>query len=126
MTDLIATLAPAAQVALRELAARNGLSVDAEARFLLEQAITAARRRDISNKLAKRRAVLEQQDDGGPADGVDRFLASKRIEVLAEEDLIELSERLAWEDLIDSGRVTLEEVQAAFDDVWPWSDRRSS
>jgi hypothetical protein len=51
----------------------------------------------------------------GQHSGVDALLAGKRIEVLHEEGLISLEERLAWEVRIDRFEVSLDEVQTFFD-----------
>jgi plasmid stability protein len=125
MTDLLAQLSPDAQFALRSLAERHSQTVDAEARHLLEQAIVNARRRAVTQSMAHHRSRLER-NTADRADGVDQFLAEKRIDVLLEEGLIEVDERNAWLDLIATGRVAVDEVQAVFDEVWPWSHLRSS
>lgn len=55
-------------------------------------------------------------------DSVNAFLASKRLEVLYEEGLISLSERLGWEAKLDRSEVDLSEVEALFARLWRKAD----
>ena len=58
-------------------------------------------------------------------DVTDSFLADKRITLLFEEGIISLEEKRAWDDRIDRFAVSLPEVQAFFEERWPWSPKKS-
>ena len=57
---------------------------------------------------------------GAKTGAVDAFLANKRLEALSEEGLISLGEKLDWEVRVERAEVSLGEVEALFDRLWPW------
>ncbi|MBS0470902.1 MAG: hypothetical protein JSR60_07515 [Proteobacteria bacterium] len=107
---------------MRIEAARNGRSMEEEARQYLAQGyrprLTPEEARKKRDRLS---AGLTPLPANAKMDGTDAFLATKRIDLLFEEGLIPLAERNAWNTRIDRYEVTLAEVQAFFDKLWPWT-----
>jgi hypothetical protein len=68
--------------------------------------------------------MLESPSTGKRTDegigGVDAFVAGKRLELLWDEHLISLSEKLDWEARVDAAEVPLDEIEALFHRLWPW------
>src|SRR5690242_7936238 len=90
--------------ALRRLAADNRSSVEAEIRgALAEHVARQTSSQDVERRLKAIQATLPKPPPGSRSDGVDAFLAGKRLEVLFEEGLISLDERQAWETRVDGG-----------------------
>jgi hypothetical protein len=56
-------------------------------------------------------------------DTTDAFIAAKRIDLLHEEGLIPLTEKQSWDERIDRFEVSLPEVQAFFEKMWPWTPK---
>ena len=107
--------------ALRRIAAENRSSLEAEARAAIaEHVARKASPDDIKRRLNAIQATLPKPAPSAKIDGVDGFLAGKRLEVLFEEGLISLSERTAWEARIEKGDVSLDEIEAVFKRLWPW------
>jgi plasmid stability protein len=107
---------------MRSEAARNGRSMEEEAR----QYLARGYRPRLTPEEARRK--LDALNAGRPPlpanakmDGTDAFLAAKRIDLLFEEGLIPLSEKNAWDARIERYEVALDEVQAFFDKLWPWT-----
>ncbi|HXC54700.1 MAG TPA: hypothetical protein VNU97_05360 [Rhizomicrobium sp.] len=107
---------------MRVEAAKKGHSMEEEARQFLSQGYAPTLSLE---ELRRRLDTLNAGDPPLPSDAkmdrTDAFLASKRIELLFDEGLIPLSERTAWDERIDRYAVSLAEVQAFFDKMWPWS-----
>jgi plasmid stability protein len=55
----------------------------------------------------------------------EALIAGRRLEVLFEERLISLEEKLDWESRIDARSVSLDEVEAFFRKTWPWHPKKS-
>jgi plasmid stability protein len=107
--------------ALRRLAAENRSSLEAEVRAALaEHVARRASPAEVKRRLKAIQATLPRPTPGAKSDGVDRFLAAKRLEVLFEEGLVSLAERLDWEERVERGEASLEDVQGLFDRLWPW------
>ena len=112
--------------ALRRIAAGNRSSLEAEVRAALaEHVARKASPEDVKQRLRAIQATLPKPPPTSRADGVDAFLASKRLEVLFDEGLISLSERSDWERRVERGEVSLEEIEALFERLWPWSRRNT-
>jgi plasmid stability protein len=110
--------------ALRRIAAENRSSLEAEVRAALaEHVARKASPDDIKRRLSAIQATLPKPAPSSKTDGVDAFLAGKRLEVLFEEGLISLNERTDWEDRVERGDVSLREIEALFDRLWPWPKR---
>ena len=112
--------------ALRRIAADNRSSLEAEVRAALAEHVARKASPDtIERRLQAIRATLPKPSPTSRIDGVDAFLAAKRLQALFEEGLISLSEQADWEDRVDRGEVSLQEIQALFDRLWPWSKRNT-
>jgi plasmid stability protein len=106
---------------LRRLAAENRSSVEAEARAALSEHVVRKRSpAELKQRLRALQATLPTPPPGAKLGGVDSFLAGKRLEALFDEGLISLPEKLDWEGRVDRYEVTLDEVEALFDRLWPW------
>jgi|ERR1700733_12760221 plasmid stability protein len=106
---------------LRRIAAENRSSVEAVARAALAEHVTRRRSpEEQRRKLKELRAKLPRLPEGAKIDGVDAFLAEKRLDALFEEGLITLEEKRAWQDRLDRHDVSLSEVEALFSRLWPW------
>ena len=112
--------------ALRRIAAENRSSLEAEVRAALaEHVARKASPDDIKQRLKAIQATLPKPPATSRTDGVDAFLAGKRLDVLFDEGLISLSERSDWEGRVERGEVSLGEIEALFDRLWPWSRRNT-
>jgi plasmid stability protein len=110
--------------ALRRIAADNRSSLEAEVRSALaEHVARKASPDDVKRRLQAIQTTLPKPEPDARIDGVDAFLAGKRLEVLFEEGLISLHERLDWESRVERGEVSLGEIETLFDRLWPWSKR---
>src|SRR5256885_10090877 len=88
--------------ALRRMAADHRSSLEAEVRAALaEHVARKASAADVDRRLRDIQASLPKPPASSKADGVDAFLAGKRLEVLFEEGLISLGERTDWEGRVD-------------------------
>ncbi len=109
---------------IRREAAEHGRSMEEEARQALAMRY---RSRPSPQEVSKMLDALNAKVPPLPADAkmdrTDSFLASKRIDALFEEGLIGLPEKQAWEDRIDRFAVSLPEVQAFFEEKWPWTPK---
>ena len=109
---------------MRVEAARNGRSMEEEARQFLSQGYRPRLTPEEARKaLDELNAKLPPLPAGAKMDGTDAFLANKRIELLFEEGLIPLAEKNAWDARIDRYEVSLAEVQMFFDRLWPWTPK---
>jgi len=109
---------------IRREAAEHGRSMEEEAR----QALALRYRprpspREVSKMLDALNAKVPPLPADAKMDRTDSFLASKRIDALFEEGLISLPEKRAWEERIDRFSVSLHEVQAFFEEKWPWTPK---
>ena len=125
-TLTIRNLPQAAHDALRRIAAENRNSMEAEARAALVAHVARKSPDEVKRRVRQLQAKLPRPPAGAKADGVDASLAEKRIDVLFEEGLISLDEKLTWEERINRYEVSLDEVQAYFDRLWPWSKPATS
>jgi plasmid stability protein len=106
---------------LRRIAAESRSSVEAVARAALAEHVARKRSPDeLKRRLRLLQATLPAPPADAKIDGVDAFLAGKRLEALFEEGLISLADKLAWEARLDRFEVSLDEVEALFDRLWPW------
>jgi plasmid stability protein len=125
-TLTVRNLPQAVHDALRRIAADNRSSLEAEVRAALAEHIARkASPEDIKQRLMAIQATLPKPPPTSRADGVDAFLAGKRLEALFEEGLISLSERSEWEDRVERGEVSLSEIETLFERLWPWSRRNT-
>ena len=98
--------------------------MEAEVRAALSEHVARRASPDeVKQRLRTIQATLPVPEPASRSDGVDAFLASKRLEVLFEEGLISLVERRQWEERVGAGEVSLEEIEGVFDRLWPWSKR---
>ena len=100
--------------------------MEAEARAALVAHVARKSPDEVKRRVRQLQAKLPRPPAGAKADGVDASLAEKRIDVLFEEGLISLDEKLTWEERINRYEVSLDEVQAYFDRLWPWSKPATS
>jgi plasmid stability protein len=106
---------------LRRIAAESRSSVEAVARAALAEHVVRRRSpADLKRRLRVLQATLPAPPAGAKIDGVDAFLANKRLDALFEEGVISLSEKLDWEARLDRFEVSLDDVEALFDRLWPW------
>jgi plasmid stability protein len=109
---------------IRREAAEHGRSMEAEVRRTLSEHY---RHRLSAEQISKMLDELNAKIPPLPADAkMDRtetFLASKRIDLLFEEGHITLPEKRDWEKRIDHYAVSLPEVQAFFEEKWPWTPK---
>ena len=109
---------------MRVEAAKKGHSMEEEARQYLSQGYRPRLSPDEARKkLDELSAKLPPLPAGAKMDGTDAFLAGKRIDLLFEEGLIPLSEKNAWDARIERYDVSLADVQAFFDRLWPWTTK---
>jgi plasmid stability protein len=121
-TLTIRNLADDVRDRMRVEAAKNGRSMEEEARQFLSQGYAP---KLSLEELRKKLDTLAVDDLPLPPDAkmdrTDAFLATKRIDLLFDEGLIPLAEKNAWNERIDRYAVSLAEVQSFFDKMWPWS-----
>ena len=121
-TLTIRNLADEVRDRMRVEAAKNGRSMEEEARQFLSQGYAPKLSLDeLRSKLDAMAAGDPPLPPNAKMDRTDAFLAAKRIDRLFDEGLIPLAERNAWNERIDCYAVSLAEVQAFFDKMWPWS-----
>jgi plasmid stability protein len=109
---------------IRREAAEHGRSMEEEARtFLAQRYAPKVPMAEILKMLDELNAKVPPLPADAKMDRTDSFLASKRIDALFEEGIISLAEKQAWEDRIDRFAVSLPEVQAFFEEKWPWTPK---
>jgi plasmid stability protein len=109
---------------IRREAAEHGRSMEAEVRLTLsERYRRKPSPKEISKLIADLHAKIPPLPVGAKMDRTETFLAGKRIDLLFEEGLITLPEKRRWEDRIDRYAVSLPEVQAFFEEKWPWTPK---
>jgi plasmid stability protein len=111
--------------ALRREAAEHRRSMEEEVR----QTLTDRYRKKVPvEDLLKRLAELNARHPE-PANAKmlmsEALIAGRRLEVLFEEKLISLEEKLDWESRIDARSVSLAEVETFFRKKWPWRPKTS-
>jgi plasmid stability protein len=108
---------------MRIEAAKNGRSMEEEARQFLSRGY--APRRPIEEVLKRLDALNAKYPEPPNAKMLmsEAHVADSRIEVLFEEGVISLEEKLGWQTRIDARSVTLGEVEAFFRSRWPWSEK---
>ncbi len=122
-TITVRNLADDVRDRMRIEAAKNGRSMEEEARQYLSQGY--APKRPLKDIL---RDVLDwNAKHPEPANAKmltsEAHVADSRIDVLFEEGVISLEEKLGWQVRIDARSVTPAEVEAFFHSRWPWSDK---
>jgi len=111
---------------IRREAAEHGRSMEEEARTVLSQRYAPkVPMEEILKRLDELNAKAPPLPKDAKMDVTDSFLADKRITLLFEEGIISLEEKRAWDDRIDRFAVSLPEVQAFFEERWPWSPKKS-
>jgi plasmid stability protein len=106
---------------MRRAAAEHGRSMEAEVRrTLCEHYRHRLSADEVSEMLEDLRTKIPPLPADAKMDRTESFLAGKRIDLLFEEGVITLPEKRAWENRIDRYAVSLPEVQAFFEEKWPW------
>lgn len=109
---------------IKREAAENGRSMEEEVRRALTGHFRPKRSfEEIKKMLDKANAGVPPLPKDAKMDRTDAFIASKRIDLLFEEGLIPFAEKRTWEDQIDRYAVSLPEVQAFFEKMWPWTPK---
>jgi plasmid stability protein len=109
---------------IRREAAEHGRSMEEEARRALADRFRPKRSpEEIKRMIDELHAKVPPLPPGAKMDRTDAFLASKRIDRLFEEGVIPLPEKQAWDEKIDNLTVSLPEVQAFFEKMWPWTPK---
>src|ERR1700753_1300589 len=122
-TLTIRNLDDAVRARMRVEAAKNGRSMEEEARQFISKGYRPTR------SLPEIEAELKTWNDAHPQPPNAKMLTSEahvadgRIQLLFEEGVISLEELLGWQMRIDARSVTREEVEAFFRSRWPWSDK---
>ncbi|HEY4943167.1 MAG TPA: Arc family DNA-binding protein [Rhizomicrobium sp.] len=108
---------------MRVEAAKNGRSMEEEARQYLARGYTP--RRSLEDVMKRLDALNAKYPEPPNAKILmsEAHIADSRIEVLFEEGVISLEEKLGWQARIDARSVTLDEVEAFFRSRWPWSEK---
>lgn len=105
---------------MRIEAAKNGRSMEEEARQFLSQGYAPQRPlKAILKDLADWNAKHPEPPNAMMLTS-EAHVADSRIEVLFEEGVISLEEKLGWQARIDARAVTPGEVEAFFRSRWPW------
>jgi plasmid stability protein len=111
--------------ALRREAAEHRRSMEEEARRTL--ADRYQKKVPLEEILRRLDALNAQYPEPANAKMLmsEALIAGRRLEVLFEERLISLEEKLDWESRIDARSVSLDEVEAFFRKTWPWHPKTS-
>ena len=109
---------------IRREAAEHGRSMESEVRFTLTEHYRNKRSpEEIEKLLADLRANIPSMPADAKMDRTEAFLAGKRIDLLFEEGAITLPEKRGWDERIDRYEVSLPQVQAFFEERWPWKPK---
>jgi plasmid stability protein len=109
---------------IRREAAEHGRSMESEVRLTLTEHYQRKRSpEEIEKLLADLRANIPPMPTHAKMDLTEAFLAGKRIDLLFEEGAITLPEKRGWDERIDRYDVSLPEVQAFFEEKWPWKPK---
>jgi plasmid stability protein len=110
--------------ALRREAAEHRRSMEEEARrALAERYAKKMSPEELNAAITKLNAQSTPLPASAKMDMTDAFIAAKRIDLLHEEGLIPLTEKLSWDERIDRFEVSLPDVQAFFEKMWPWTPK---
>ena len=109
---------------IRRQAAEHGRSMEEEARRALAESFRPKPKvEEILKRLDEIHRRVPPLPQDMKMDRTEAFIAGKRIDLLFEEGLIPASEKRVWEDKIDRFAVSLPEVQAFFEKMWPWTPK---
>jgi|ERR1700733_8676 len=109
---------------LRREAAAHRRSMEEEARrTLAERYQTRMSPEELKAAVTRLNAQLPKLPKAAKMDTTDAYIAAKRIDLLHDERLIPLAEKRAWDEKIDRLEVSLPEVQAFFEKMWPWTPK---
>jgi antitoxin FitA len=109
---------------IRREAAEHGRSMESEVRLTLTEHYRNKRSpEEIEKLLADLRANYPPMPVDAKMDQTEALLAGKRIDLLFEEGAITLPEKRGWDERIDRYDVALPEVQAFFEERWPWKPK---
>ena len=108
--------------ALRREAAAHRRSMEEEARRALAERYTSKMSpEELKAAITKLKTQFPPLPASAKMDTTDAFIAARRIDLLHEEGLIPLNEKLSWDERIDRFEVSLPEGQASFEKMWPWT-----
>ena len=109
---------------LRREAAAHRRSMEEEARRALSERYRKRMTpKQLKAAITKLNAEYPAVSGSAKMDAIDAFIAAKRIELLYDEGIIPLSAKNAWDEKIDRFEVSLPEVQAFFEKMWPWTPK---
>ena len=108
--------------ALRREAAQHRRSMEEEGRRALAERYTSKMSpEELKAAITKLKTQFPPLPASAKMDTTDAFIAARRIDLLHEEGLIPITEKLSWDERIDRFEVSLPEVQAFFEKMWPWT-----
>jgi plasmid stability protein len=110
---------------MRVEAAKNGRSMEEEARQYLSQGY--AHRLSLGELRKKLDALNAEHFEPPNAKMLmsEALLADRRLEVLRDEELISLEELLDWQKRVDARSVSLDEVETFFRSKQSWPHKKS-